>query len=345
MQTRDYATADFYDEIVNDMEDILLDSGESTGSRFTHGNRLHQSHFYPASRDGGSSASTSGTDYTCSSMQQPCRIDGIEVVGARQKKGNVSFSERLVGVQYYTVYKIRVWSGEDHWEVERRYRDFSALYFRLKNIFSDRGWTLPPPWTSVERESLKLFGNASPGVVSDRSVLIQECLQSIIHPKFFSSSLSALIDFLSPSDRVPDTPASDVSESQSPTSNRAMQKEEFSTLGKTISLVVHIQPLKSMKQILDAQHYKCAGCHKNFNDGRTRVQGFVQALGWGKPRLCEYSGQLFCSSCHNNDYAVLPARVLHYWDFTRYPVSQLAKFFLDSINDKVIEMSMLNDST
>lgn len=64
------------------------------------------------------------------------------------------------------------------------------------------------------------------------------------------------------------------------------------------------------------------------------MKELVQTLGWGKPRLCEYSGQLFCSSCHNNDTAVLPARVLHLWDFTQYPVSQLSKSYLDSIFDK-----------
>ncbi|KAL0286672.1 UNVERIFIED_CONTAM: Differentially expressed in FDCP 8 [Sesamum angustifolium] len=333
-KSRGFELNDFYDEIVNDMEDILLDSGESLGSRFAHGGRIYQTQFPQPSRDGGSTASTSGTDYAYNWSQQPLKIDRIEVVGARQKKGDVSFSERLVGVQKYTVYKIRVWSGEDHWEVERRYRDFSTLYYRLKKLFADHGWILPSAWSSVERESRKLFGNASPSVIADRSVLIQECLQSVIHAKFSSSSLNPLIGFLSPLEGVPNSPASDSSASPSPFFNRSTQMENCSTLGQTVSLVVQIRPLKSMKQMLDSQHHKCAGCHRNFDDGRTRLQEFAQTLGWGKPRLCEYSGQLFCSLCHNNDTAVLPARVLHYWDFTQYSVSQLAKSYLDSINDQ-----------
>ncbi|GFP92371.1 pleckstrin homology domain-containing family m member 3 [Phtheirospermum japonicum] len=313
VKKRDFELNDFYDEIVNDMEDILLDSGELPDSRFTRGTKIYQSHFSQSSRDGGSTASTSGTNYAL-------KIDKIEVVGASQRKGDVSFSERLVGVQKYTVYKIRVSSGAHHWEVERRYRDFNSLYHRLKKQFDDHGWALPSPWSSVERESRKLFGNASPNAVADRSVLIEECLQSVIHPKFSLGSFNALVSFLSQSEMEPDSPNTSVS-------NR-------SELGKTISLVVENRPLKSMKQMLDAQHYRCAGCHRSFDDGRTRVLELVQALGWGKPRLCEYSGQLFCSSCHNNDAAVLPARVLHYWDFTRYPVSQMAKSFLDSITDQ-----------
>ncbi|PIN20261.1 hypothetical protein CDL12_07053 [Handroanthus impetiginosus] len=319
LKERDFELNDFFDEIVNDMEDLLLDSGESPGPRFAQGTSIYQSQFSRPSRDGGSSASTSGTDYAYNWIQQP---------------RDVSFSERLVGVQKYTVYNIRVFSGEDQWEVERRYRDFNTLYHRLKKLFADHGWTLPSPWSSVERESRKLFGNASASAVADRSVLIQDCLQSVIHPKFLPIALNALTCFLSPSEMMPDSSASDSSVSQSTLLNRSTQAENISTLGKTISLIVQNRPLKSVKQMLDAQHYRCAGCHRNFDDGKTRVQEFVQALGWGKPRLCEYSGQLFCSSCHSNDTAVLPARVLHYWDFTRYPVSQMAKSFLDSINDQ-----------
>lgn len=46
-----------------------------------------------------------------------------------------------------------------------------------------------------------------------------------------------------------------------------------------------------------------------------------------------FTGQLFCSSFHTNETAVLPARVLHHWDFTHYHVSQLAKSYLDSIHE------------
>lgn len=112
--------------------------------------------------------------------------------------------------------------------------------------------------------------------------------------------------------------------------------ENFSTLGKTISLIVEIRHYKSLKQMLEAQHYTCAGCHKHFDDGKTLIRDFAQTFGWGKPRLCEYTGQLFCSSCHTNEIAIIPARVLHNWDFTQYPVSQLAKSYLDSIHDQVI---------
>ena len=47
-------------------------------------------------------------------------------------------------------------------------------------------------------------------------------------------------------------------------------------------------------------------------------------------RLCSYTGMLYCLSCHTNASAIIPARVLHHWDFTRRPVSALAAEFLSS---------------
>ncbi|KAG4118159.1 hypothetical protein ERO13_D12G275700v2 [Gossypium hirsutum] len=325
---------EFYDEVVHDMEEILLESVDSPGAMFSQGNRIIQPRLPLPLQDGGSNPSTSDADDAYLRSARILRIDGVEVVGAKQKKGNVSLSERLVGVKEYTVYKIRVWCGDDQWEVERRYRDFCTLYRRLKSIFSEQGWNLPPPWSSVETESRKLFGNASPNVIAERSVLIQECLRSIICSRFSSNPPGALIWFLSPQDAFPGIPPSNIHLSQSTYFSRGQGTENISPLGKTISLIVEIRAPKSMKQLLETQHYTCAGCHKHFDEGMTLLRDFVQSFGWGKPRLCEYTGQLFCSSCHTNEMAVLPARVLHHWDFTRYPVSQLAKSYLDSIHDQ-----------
>lgn len=325
---------DSYDEVVNEMEEILLDSAESPGARFSLGNKMSESQLHLPLRDGGSTASTSGSDDARSLTHHPLRIEGIEVVGAKQKNGDVSFSERLVGVKEYTVYIIRVWNNKDQWEVERRYRDFYTLYRRMKTLFANQDWILPSPWSSVERESRKIFGNASPDVVSERSALIQECLRSILHSRFSSSPPSALIWFLSPQNGIPSSPAPDTLLPRSTSVTRGAETENISTLGKTISLVVEIRPYKSMKELLEAQHYTCAGCHSHFDGEKTLMRDFVQTFGWGKPRLCEYTGQLFCSSCHTNDTLVLPARVLHLWDFTQHPVSQLAKSYLDSIHDQ-----------
>ncbi|KAI3872838.1 hypothetical protein MKW92_000358 [Papaver armeniacum] len=323
-----------YDEIVLEMEEILLDSSESHRARFVKGNKLSFSQQIQI-RDGSSTASTSGTDDAYPLIQDPTKIEGVEVVGAKQKKGDVSLGERIVGVKEYTVYKLRVWSGNDQWEVERRYRDFYTLYRHLKRLFADHGLTLPSPWSRVEQESRKIFGNASPGVVSERTALIQECLRSVLHSSSLYNTPTSLIWFLSP--QKADSSSSMLNALVPPPTSefsKGAAAEDYTNLGKTISLLVKIQPPKSIKQLVEAQRNTCAGCHKHFNTGKTLMWEFVETLGWGKPRLCEYTGQLFCTSCHTNDTAVLPARVLHHWDFTLYPVSQLAKSFLDSIYEQ-----------
>ncbi|CAM8933816.1 unnamed protein product [Rhodiola kirilowii] len=320
------------DDFVTEMEEILLDAVGSPGLRYNQSSNIFQSQLSLPSRASLSAASTSDLDTADPSIHHVQRIDGVEVVGALQKNGDVSLSERLVGVKEYTVYKIRVWSGNDRWEVERRYRDFCTLYRRLKAQYADRNLTLPSPWSSVERESRKIFGNASPDVVAERSILIQECLTSILNSRISSSSPGALIWFLSPKDSFMSSPKA-VS-SGTPTSSRDNNIENVRSLGKTISLIVENKRVKSVKQQLEAQHYKCAGCHQYFDEGKTVMLEIIHTLGWGKPRLCEYTGQLFCHSCHTNDTSVLPARVLHQWDFTKYPVSQMAKSYLDSIHDQ-----------
>ncbi|XP_043724161.1 uncharacterized protein LOC122671129 [Telopea speciosissima] len=326
---------EFYDEVVHEMEEILLDSVESPGARFTKGNRASLSQHPNPFRDGSSTASTSGTDDAYPQVQQPLKIDGIEVVGAKQKKGEVSLGERLVGVKEYTVYRLRVWSGEDQWEVERRYRDFVSLYRQLKTFFADKGQVLPSPWFDVERESRKIFGNASPDVVTQRSALIQDCLRSIRHFGFLFSASSPLIWFLSPQRTLSNSSMLNTFVPHSPSAyGGETSTQGVSTLGKTISLLVEVPPHKSMKELLESQHYSCAGCHRYFNEGKTLLKEFVETFGWGKPRLCEYTAQLFCASCHTNDTAILPAKVLHFWDFTQYPVSQLAKSYLESIYDQ-----------
>ncbi|XP_068638891.1 uncharacterized protein [Aristolochia californica] len=330
---------EFYEEMVHDMEKVLLDSTESHVRRFSQSEKEYFSPRSQPLRDGSSTASTSGTDDPYPSMRYSPKIEWVEVIGAKQRKGDVSFGERLVGVKEYTVYRIRVWSGKDQWEIERRYRDFFTLYQQLKALFKEHDLSLPSHWSGVERESRKIFGNISAVVVSERSSLIQECLRSILLNESPLGTPRCLVWFLSSSPLLPkpsflSTSIPQYSQKYFHYENVETCTEGVSTLGKTISLLVDVHPRKSMKQLLEAQNYMCAGCHKQLEDADTLMKELVKALVWGKPRLCEYTGQLYCASCHTNDTAVLPARVLHHWDFSLYPVSQLAKAYLESIYDQ-----------
>lgn len=81
---------------------------------------------------------------------------------------------------------------------------------------------------------------------------------------------------------------------------------------------------KMMKQIgslsrekgLDNQNYQCRGCQDLLGSSVS------------KAKVCGYTGEYFCSNCMDPNVFIIPARVIHNWDFKRYPVSKLAALFL-----------------
>ncbi|CAM6094123.1 unnamed protein product [Calypogeia fissa] len=356
-----------YIDTVLDMEDILFDAEEGAGAR---GKTMSPGGDRPA-RDGTVSASTSSKSSSISRQlgQSPSNlneVDWVEVVGASQRRGGASFGDRVVGVKEHTIYRIKVYGRGYDWEIHRRYRDFVALHNQLLQLFIHKGAIhLPTPWGKVNAESRKFFGNTSPGVVEVRSALIQVCLQSLLQAGPPLSTTAPLLRFLFP-DRVVSHSIEtqqqgsgsscrdgqvgshvllvDFAGSQKgsplskPLTGKAEQDQDdevhTSAFGKTIRLIVQIQKKKSLKQQLQAQHFTCAGCYKHLELALGLLPELVQNWGWTGPRFCEYSGQIFCSTCHLNETAVIPAWVLQRWDLTPRHVSQLAKAYLDSIYDK-----------
>ena len=69
---------------------------------------------------------------------------------------------------------------------------------------------------------------------------------------------------------------------------------------------------------LDEQDYKCAACG--------RPIGMI----YGKSRLCHFDGHLYCLDCHISDESIIPARVIHNWNFRKYPVAKRNKHLLVS---------------
>lgn len=356
-----------YLDTVVKMEDVLLTSDETSNRTKLETAGISMIGTPRPSRDGTLCSSTSGiqtfsSHYSLSGEGIPFTVDWVEVVGAKQQKGGSSLGERMVGVKDHTVYCIKVISGKQSWEVLRRYRDFIGLYNQLKRIFnSQTERCLPPPWEKVEHESRKVFGNTSPNVIVVRSICIESCLQSLLQagvpfsttpPLFWFLRPKGVSRMLHPEDQLSIHASSSQNHShfqlgaldspqlQSPQSDTGSSRMEQDhdrnafILGKTVNLVVKIHPKKSLKQLLHSQYYSCAGCYKHLDLEKGLVHGFVQSLPWGKPRFCEYSGQIFCGSCHQNDFAVLPARVLQQWNFMPRRVSKLAKAYLDSIYDQ-----------
>nr|CAD7597424.1 unnamed protein product [Timema genevievae] len=64
---------------------------------------------------------------------------------------------------------------------------------------------------------------------------------------------------------------------------------------------------------------------------------------WVEPRLCDYDGYYFCPNCHWNSTAVIPARVIHNWDFEERKVCRASRQVLHlMIKLPVIKLERLN---
>ncbi|KAM6177978.1 pleckstrin homology domain-containing family M member 3 [Rhynchocyon petersi] len=78
----------------------------------------------------------------------------------------------------------------------------------------------------------------------------------------------------------------------------------------------------SLERGLTAQSFKCAGCQRSIG------------LSNGKAKVCNYSGWYYCSSCHVDDSFIIPARIVHNWDTSKYKVSKQAKEFLEYVYEE-----------
>ncbi|KAM5228731.1 pleckstrin homology domain-containing family M member 3 [Ctenodactylus gundi] len=78
----------------------------------------------------------------------------------------------------------------------------------------------------------------------------------------------------------------------------------------------------SLERGLTAQSFKCAGCQRSIG------------LSNGKAKVCNYSGWYYCSNCHVDDSFLIPARIVHNWDTSRYKVSKQAKEFLEYVYEE-----------
>ncbi|XP_071824522.1 differentially expressed in FDCP 8-like [Apostichopus japonicus] len=84
---------------------------------------------------------------------------------------------------------------------------------------------------------------------------------------------------------------------------------------------------------LAAQKYRCADCKIAIS-----FKGDS-----GEPRQCDYTGLYYCQTCHWNDVQVIPARVVHNWDFSPRKICRQSKQLLDlMMNRVVINLSDLN---
>ncbi|XP_062858691.1 pleckstrin homology domain-containing family M member 1 isoform X2 [Trichomycterus rosablanca] len=82
---------------------------------------------------------------------------------------------------------------------------------------------------------------------------------------------------------------------------------------------------------LDAQNFKCAGCPRQIG------------VSLGRARLCEFSAQYYCDTCHHGDTVVIPSRMVHNWDLAAREVSRPAlKLLTDVKQEPLLNLELLN---
>ncbi|XP_033467222.2 pleckstrin homology domain-containing family M member 1 [Epinephelus lanceolatus] len=96
------------------------------------------------------------------------------------------------------------------------------------------------------------------------------------------------------------------------------------------ALLIHLRTVPSEKG-LDTQSFKCAGCPQQIGPSR------------GRARLCEFSGQYYCDSCHQGDTTIIPSRMVHNWDLTQREVSKKAMHLLAQVEQEpLLNLELLN---
>uniref|UniRef100_A0A9J8A6B5 Differentially expressed in FDCP 8 homolog n=1 Tax=Cyprinus carpio carpio TaxID=630221 RepID=A0A9J8A6B5_CYPCA len=84
---------------------------------------------------------------------------------------------------------------------------------------------------------------------------------------------------------------------------------------------------------LDKQDYRCAECRTPIS-----LRGVPN-----EARQCDYTGQYYCSSCHWNDTAIIPSRVIHNWEFEPRQVCRTSMRYLAlMISRPVLKLKEIN---
>ncbi|XP_076142859.1 differentially expressed in FDCP 8 homolog isoform X3 [Alosa pseudoharengus] len=84
---------------------------------------------------------------------------------------------------------------------------------------------------------------------------------------------------------------------------------------------------------LDKQDYRCAECRTPVS-----LRGVPS-----EARQCDYTGQYYCSNCHWNDTAIIPARVIHNWEFDPHKVCRSSMRYLAlMISRPVLKLKEVN---
>lgn len=113
-----------------------------------------------------------------------------------------------------------------------------------------------------------------------------------------------------------------------PNSSVPFDIPEFSSLVQQLGKIV-------TESGLDTQNYTCKTCSQHIG------------INFGKARVCALTGAYYCSGCFSasasNEDWVIPSRIIHNWDFRRYPVCPNAASFLSQVqHHPLLDIKILN---
>lgn len=208
-------------------------------------------------------------------------------------------------------------------------RRFSDLVTLSKTLIKQEV-ELPQSWANLNKikavNGKKRFSNE---VIEARLAMLRQCLWDLM--MVFPESLiwTAVAQFL-------DAPLSllRATKSRQRTGLYADDKvkdlvtERMATHQHSMALIVDLPANVSDETLYEMQGGICAGCEVFLPNIRQQRSMFHTST---SPRKCDYTGLLFCHKCHRMENAYLPSRVLHCWDFSKYPVSLSAKTYINSI--------------
>ncbi|GJP36732.1 hypothetical protein CLOM_g21206 [Closterium sp. NIES-68] len=278
--------------------------------------------------------------------------------------------ERLVGVRSHAVYRMRVLVRRGReWEVERRFRELVALQHHMSALLDGplalpysplmHSHALSPPlhrppqsqpaaapspvaaaWQAVREEAGRFLGGASGPAVQRRCEILQATLSALLAAGPPLSTAPPLLSFLahpimqhSPWAALAPTPAPDApSGAWAPPP--LLQGAERGGDDEA-----------SVQRQMLLQRHCCAACRRPLlpytHAPRSSASAllFFQplhslSLPMAAPRLCHYTGRIFCGACQGSERCPLPGLVLRHWCFDDRPVCQLAKAYLDSTHDQ-----------
>ncbi|XP_071519508.1 uncharacterized protein Plekhm1 [Panulirus ornatus] len=82
---------------------------------------------------------------------------------------------------------------------------------------------------------------------------------------------------------------------------------------------------------LDSQLYQCHQC-----------KSYIGMI-YGKPRVCSYNSRYYCYECHEDEVAMIPARIIHNWDLSAHPVCTANARWLAAIQHQpLIDLRTVN---